>query len=110
MAKSQSATVQAPDMADMAAEAAAFIKALSNEKRLLVLCRLIEVGEAPVGALAEDVGLSQSALSQHLALLREDGIVDTRRDAQSVLYRIADTRVERLVHLLHDMFCGDDAR
>lgn len=110
MAKSQSATVQAPDMAEMAAEAAAFIKALSNEKRLLVLCRLIEAGEAPVGALAEDVGLSQSALSQHLALLREDGIVDTRRDAQSVLYRIADARVERLVHLLHDMFCGDDAR
>ena len=93
------------DMAAKAAEAAAFIKAMSNERRLLVLCRLIEVGEASVGALAADVGLSQSALSQHLALLREDGMVETRREAQSVLYRISDTRVERLVMLLHDMFC-----
>ena len=96
---------QAQDMAKKAAEAAAFIKAMSNERRLLVLCRLIEVGEAPVGALADDVGLSQSALSQHLAILRDDGMVATRREAQSVLYRIGDARVERLVMLLHDMFC-----
>ena len=100
-----SATGQAQDMAAKAAEAAAFIKAMSNERRLLVLCRLIEVGEASVGSLASDVGLSQSALSQHLALLRDDGMVETRREAQSVLYRISDTRVERLVMLLHDMFC-----
>ena len=97
----------AQDMAAKAAEAAAFIKTVSNEKRLLVLCRLIEVGEAPVGSLAADVGLSQSALSQHLALLRDEGMVATRREAQSVLYRISDDRVARLVHLLHDMFCGD---
>jgi len=97
---------EAQDMAAKAAEAAAFIKAMSNERRLLVLCRLIEVGEASVGSLAEDVGLSQSALSQHLAILRDDGMVDTRREAQSILYRISDSRVERLVMLLHDMFCG----
>lgn len=102
-------TNPAETMAEKAAEAAAFIKLMSNERRLLVLCRLIEVGEASVGALAEDVGLSQSALSQHLAILREDGMVQTRRDSQSVLYSIADPRVERLVMLLHDMFCGPDA-
>jgi ArsR family transcriptional regulator len=104
------ATGQAQDMAAKAAEAAAFIKAMSNERRLLVLCRLIEVGEASVGSLASDVGLSQSALSQHLALLRDDGMVETRREAQSVLYRISDTRVERLVMLLHDMFCPPDTK
>lgn len=97
---------RAQEMAAMAAEAAGFIKAMSNHRRLLVLCRLIETGEAPVGALAEDVGLSQSALSQHLAILREDGMVETRRDAQTVLYRIGDARVARLVALLHEMFCG----
>ena len=106
----QSATGQAQDMAAKAAEAAAYDKAMSNERRLLVLCRLIEVGEASVGSLASDVGLSQSALSQHLALLRDDGMVETRREAQSVLYRISDTRVERLVMLLHEMFCPPETK
>lgn len=106
----KAATGQAQDMAAKAAEAAAFIKAMSNERRLLVLCRLIEVGEASVGSLASDVGLSQSALSQHLALLRDDGMVETRREAQSVLYRISDTRVERLVMLLHEMFCPPEPK
>lgn len=100
---------RAQDMAENAAEAAAFLKTLSNEKRLLVLCRLIEVGEASVGALAGDVGLSQSALSQHLALLRDDGLVGTRRDGQTVFYRISDARVEQLVMVLHDIFCPPDA-
>ncbi len=94
------------DMQANAAEAAGLLKALSNEKRLLVLCRLVEVGEAPVGALAEDVGLSQSALSQHLAKLREDGLVATRREAQTILYRIDDDRAERVLGVLHDIFCA----
>ncbi len=97
---------QISEMAANAAQAAGFIKAVSNERRLLVLCRLIEVGEASVGALAEDVGLSQSALSQHLSVLRADEMVATRREGQTILYRIADERVQRLIFLLHEMFCG----
>src|SRR3546814_18754366 len=64
-------------------------------------------GECPVGQLAERVGLSQSALSQHLNRLRQDGLVDTRRDGQTIYYRLADSRVEVLIRLLYDQFCKD---
>ncbi|MBS4045723.1 MAG: winged helix-turn-helix transcriptional regulator, partial [Alphaproteobacteria bacterium] len=72
-----------------AAEASRFLRALANEKRLLTLCQLVG-REQSVGALAETVGLSQSALSQHLTKLREDGLVATRRDSQTIYYRLAD--------------------
>lgn len=88
-----------------AAEAAAFLKLLANERRLMVLCELVTAGELPVGGLAERVGLSQSALSQHLALMREDGLVAFRRDGQTLFYRIADARVERMLAHLRDAFC-----
>ena len=87
------------EMAANAAEAAGLLS-------LLVLCRLAERGEAAVGALAADVGLSQSALSQHLAKLREDGLVATRREAQTILYRIRDPRAARLLEALHAIFCA----
>lgn len=90
-----------------AAEAAAMLKALSNENRLLVLCHLVSSGELSVGELVDRVGLSQSALSQHLAKLREEGLVATRRDAQSVFYHICDTRAEQVLALLHDLFCPE---
>lgn len=94
-------------MAAKAAEASAFLKMLANEHRLLVLCRLVEVGEASVGELCQAVGLSQSALSQHLARLREEGLVATRREAQTIFYRIADPRAEGLLQRLHDLFCKE---
>ena len=86
---------------------AGLLGALANDRRLLVLCNLVEEGEATVGALADAVGLSQSALSQHLARMREEGIVTFRRDAQTLWYRIADPRVERLLATLHRLYCRD---
>ena len=94
-----------PDMLSKAGEAAGLLRLLGNEKRLLVLCHLVE-GEMGVGALAEAVGLSQPALSQHLALLRESGLVATRREAQAILYRLADPRAAEVLHLLHRLFCA----
>jgi DNA-binding transcriptional ArsR family regulator len=90
-----------------AAEAAALLKALSNPRRLLVLCHLVNAPEMSVTQLAENVGLSQSALSQHLAKLRDEGLVATRKEAQTVFYRAADERVERLLVLLQDLYCPE---
>jgi len=87
-----------------AAEASRFLGLLANEKRLLTLCQLVE-GEMTVGTLAESVGLSQSALSQHLQRLRDEGLVATRRDGQSIHYRLADPKVTALITLLHSQFC-----
>ena len=81
------------------------LKALSNEKRLVIVCLLYE-GEKCVGTLEESIGLSQSALSQHLARLRRDGIVKTRRDAQTIYYSLKSTEAEKMLSCLHDMFCG----
>jgi DNA-binding transcriptional ArsR family regulator len=89
-----------------AVEAASMLKLLANEHRLLVLCTLIAEGEAPVGKLARRAALSQPAMSQHLAKLREDGLVTTRRTGTSVQYRIADPRVEALIAHLKSLFCG----
>ena len=80
------------------------LRVLSNETRLMVLCQLGS-GEKSVGELNALVGLSQSALSQHLAKLRAEGLVATRREAQTIFYRIADTRGSQLVVTLHDIFC-----
>ena len=74
---------------ERASEAAQMLKALSNEKRLMILCKLLEHGEMSVNSLIVDVGLSQSAMSQHLARMRDEKIVDTRRDAQQIFYRLA---------------------
>ena len=88
-----------------AARAAALLRVVGNEHRLLVLCLLIERGEASVGTLLEQVELSQSALSQHLARMRDEGLVAFRRDAQTLYYRIADPAVEQLVAALKAIFC-----
>ena len=88
-----------------AEEAAAMLRTLGNEQRLLLLCLLIEHGEMGVGALQAHVDLSQSALSQHLARMRADGLVACRREAQSMFYRIDDPRVETLVAALKSVFC-----
>lgn len=88
-----------------AAEATGLLKLLANENRLLILCRLALARELSVNDLAEAVGLSQSALSQHLAKMREDGLLATRREAQTVFYRIADPNAARLLALLKDIYC-----
>ena len=86
-----------------AAEAARMLKLLANEQRLTVLCRL-SAGEMSVGELGEHVDLTQSALSQHLAKMRAEGLVKTRRDAQTIYYRLADPIAERLVGVLCDLY------
>ncbi|KAF1704675.1 ArsR/SmtB family transcription factor [Pseudoxanthomonas kaohsiungensis] len=88
-----------------AEQAASMLRTLGNEQRLLLLCLLIEHGEMTVGQMQAEVDLSQSALSQHLARMREDGLVAARREAQSAYYRIDDPRVETLVAALKSVFC-----
>jgi DNA-binding transcriptional ArsR family regulator len=90
-----------------AAEAAAMLRLLANERRLLLLCMLIAEGEAHVGRLADRVRLSQPAVSQHLAKLREDGLVATRRTGTTIHYRIADARVAQVIAVLRDVFCQE---
>jgi DNA-binding transcriptional ArsR family regulator len=86
-------------------EAEELLKALANSHRLMILCELKD-GERSVTALEKVVPLAQSALSQHLAKLREGGFVATRREAQTIYYRLADTRVARLIEVLHELFCA----
>ena len=90
-----------------AREAADLLKALSNEHRLLILCHLVASDEMSVSALNAEIPLSQSALSQHLAKLRDEGLVTYRREAQVLFYRIADPNAARLLALLQDIFCPE---
>ena len=89
------------------AEVSNLLKAMGNARRLMVLCKLVEHGEMTVGDLAREVGLSQSALSQHLARMREERLVAFRRESQTVWYRIADTRTEQLLASLYTIFCKE---
>lgn len=89
---------------DQARQAATLLRALANPTRLMLLCSLVE-GEHSVGELNERVPLSQSALSQHLARLREEKLVATRRQSQTIFYRIADPMVLELIAPLHRRFC-----
>ena len=81
------------------------LKLLSNQKRLLILCKLAAVGECPVHALAETIDLSQSALSQHLAKLRRDGLVTYRRESQMLYYALGDPQLKHLLIALKDIYC-----
>jgi DNA-binding transcriptional ArsR family regulator len=92
-------------MAEQAEAAAELLKAMANPQRLRVLCLLAE-GERSVGEINAAVALSQSALSQHLAVLREHGLVQTRREAQSIRYSLIDGPAARLIHALHDIYCS----
>ena len=85
--------------------AADLLKALANEKRLMILCLLAEA-ERSVGELNAMVDLSQSALSQHLAVLREERLVDTRREAQSIYYSLVPGPAYRIIRTLHDIYCA----
>jgi len=88
-----------------AADAAGLLKMLANERRLMILCKLIEAGEMNVSRLSEAVGLSQSALSQHLAKMREENLIAFRREAQTLFYRVSDPNVARLLSILKSIFC-----
>ena len=92
-----------------ATEAAKLLRALGNERRLMILCQLAD-RERSVGELQPLVGLSQSALSQHLAVLREEGVVATRRDGQTIWYRIGDPAAVKVVATLAEIFCPPDMK
>jgi len=91
-----------------AGKAARLLKAMANERRLMILCRLID-GEQSVGQIQPAVGLSQSALSQHLAVLRAEGLLATRRDGATIWYRIDDPAAVRMVATLGEIFCPTTA-
>jgi ArsR family transcriptional regulator len=92
------------DLEASAAEATKLLGALANERRLLILCQIAD-REICVGELQELVGISQSALSQHLALLRELGLVATRRVAQTIYYKLASPAAQRVIETLADIYC-----
>ncbi len=95
------------DMREHAADAARLMSALGNESRLMILCMLAE-GECSVGDLNEIIPLSQSALSQQLARLRSQSLVQTRREAQTIYYSLNKGPAEQVINLLHDIYCGDN--
>jgi ArsR family transcriptional regulator, virulence genes transcriptional regulator len=97
------------EMARHADDAAALLKALANESRLLVLCALVD-GPKSVGELNDRVDVSQSALSQHLAVLRAAGIVTTRREAQTIWYALAEGPASAVMEALHASFCAPRRR
>jgi DNA-binding transcriptional ArsR family regulator len=88
-----------------AAEASDLMKALANRHRLLIVCQLID-GERSVGELAAFLALRDSTVSQHLALLRRDGVVAARRDGQTIFYSIASPAAQRILHTLYDVYCA----
>jgi len=92
-----------------ARQASRLLKALSNHYRLLIVCELLDQ-ECSVGELVRRVGLSQSALSQHLAKLRRDSLVRTRRDAQTIYYSLASRELKTVVSTLEKLFKGSDEK
>ncbi|AWB59087.1 MULTISPECIES: metalloregulator ArsR/SmtB family transcription factor [unclassified Colwellia] len=99
------AAVDITEMRESAAQAADLLKAMSNKNRLLLLCHLGEK-EMSVNELNNFVDLSQSSLSQHLARLRQDNLVKTRRESQTIYYSIANPSVVKLISFLHSEFCA----
>lgn len=84
------------------------LKVIGNDKRLLMLCKIVEHGEVTAGSLVGIGGLSQSAMSQHLSKMREEGIITYRRDSQTLWYRLADPRIQDLIVTLHKLYCVEE--
>ena len=101
----QEAAEAASDLKTNAKIAATMLKAIANESRLLILCNL-EGKELSVTELNDHLDLSQSALSQHLAVLRKDGLVKTRRESQTIFYSLSDVRASKVIKTLHELYCS----
>ena len=95
------------DMAERAGEAAAFLKTLAHEGRLMILCHL-GAGERSVGELEMLLDIRQAAVSQMLARLRDEGLVTTRRAGKTIYYSLSDSNTAQVIALLYSLFCGDD--
>jgi len=106
---SQVIEIDTQKMRDLEASAervSAILKAIGNDKRILLLCKIVENGEVVAGSLVGIAGLSQSAMSQHLAKLRDEGIITFRRDGQTLWYRLADPNIKELIVTLHRLYCN----
>lgn len=104
--KAPAKTSLASAIADQAELASELLRAMAHPQRLRVLCMLVD-GERSVGEINQGVDLSQSALSQHLARLRADGLVTTRKEAQTVFYRLASGPALAIIQTLHQTYCGN---
>ncbi len=96
--------INTQEFGHQAGRVAALMKSLSNAHRLMILCRLHE-GECSVGVLEKMLGINQSSLSQHLARLRKDAIVTTRRESQTIYYRLADAHAGQVIKQLYSLYC-----
>ena len=94
-------------MTDAADNACALMKTLGHKGRLMVLCQLAS-GEKSVGELSETLGIPQSPLSQHLARMRKENLVATRRDAQTIYYSLAAVEARKIIECLYELYCADD--
>ena len=99
--------IELQKLEENARRASILLKAMSNQHRLMILCQ-ISNQEKSVGELEEIIGLSQSALSQHLARLRRDNLVQTRRDAQTIYYSLKGEEAETVIETLYNLYCADD--
>ncbi len=97
--------IELSDMEANASQAVALLKAMANTHRLMTLCALNE-GELSVSALNEIVPVAQSSLSQHLAWLRREGLVSTRRESQTIYYSLASNEVREIIATLHKLYCS----
>lgn len=96
-------------MAASAEQAARFLKTLANPNRLLILC-ILSQGERSVGELEGLLKIRQPTLSQQLAILRDEALVETRREGKQIFYRLASEETERVIGLLYELYCSDDAK
>jgi DNA-binding transcriptional ArsR family regulator len=99
-------TIDASKMARAAQKASDLMKTLGHKDRLMVLCHLAS-GEKSVGQLASLLDIPQSPLSQHLARMRKESLVTTRREAQTIYYMIASGKAGRMVELMHELYCSE---
>ncbi len=96
------------EMGASAAKSCALLKSMANETRLMILCQL-SARDMTVGELLETIPLSQSALSQHLGVLRKDGLVRTRRNAQFITYTLDSLDAQKIIETLYGLYCSTDA-
>ena len=106
MKQGECTSSHAEELQERAQAASVLLKAMSNEHRLLILCQLVR-SEQTVGELEEKIGLSQSALSQHLAVLRQSNLVQTRRDAQSIYYSLDGVEARAVIETLYDLYADN---
>ncbi len=103
----QSAEIDLEQMAQSAGRASSLMKTLGHKDRLMILCHLAD-GEKSVGEIADLLEISQSPLSQHLSRMRKEGLVDTRREAQTIYYTLKSGEAARIVEVLYEMFCAPE--